>query len=331
MFATWCAPAPRRLRTAAPATVVLSTVLLAALCWLAMLAPAAFAQNVQPVPTLSARVIDRTSTLDAAQVQALEARLAAFEAERGSQIVVLLVPTTAPEDIAAYAFRVADAWKIGRRAVGDGVLLVVAKDDRRVRIEVARALEGAIPDLAAFQIIDRLLTPAFARGDFAGGLNAAVDGLMARIRGEELPLPSAAPRAASAGGFAIEDLAAFLFIGVPIIGAVLIGMLGRKLGAIATGAATGGVAMLVTGSLLLAGVAAVAAIIFVLVLGIGGGGGGGGGSGGGGGLRRTPGGFHRGGGPVIWGGGRSGGGGFGGGFGSGGGGSFGGGGASGRW
>lgn len=312
-----------------PAGVLVALLLLlASLLALLQGMPAAHAQAVQPVPPLSARVIDRSSTLDAAQTQALEARLAAFEAERGSQIVVLLVPTTAPEDIAAYSFRVADAWKIGRRDVGDGVLLVVAKEDRRVRIEVARALEGAIPDLAAFRIIDQLITPAFARGDFAGGIEAGVDGLMARIRGEDLPLPTPAGGRNIDSGLAFQDLAAFLFIAVPVIGAVLIGILGRKLGALATGGATGVMAMLLTGSLVLAGLAAVAAIVFVLVLGIGGGGGGGRGGPGGGG-------FNRGSGPVIWGGGRRGGGfggGFGGGgFGSGGGGSFGGGGASGRW
>lgn len=167
--------------------LVLSLVFLALpiLAWL----PAAQAQQMQPVPELSARVIDRSGTLDSAQQQALEQKLARFEAERGSQIVVLIVPTTAPEDIAAYAWRVADSWKIGRRDIGDGILVVVAKDDRRVRVEVARALEGAVPDLAAYQIIERLIAPAFRQGDFAGGLEAGVDGLMARIRGEDLPCP----------------------------------------------------------------------------------------------------------------------------------------------
>ncbi|MCM8565882.1 TPM domain-containing protein [Thauera linaloolentis] len=276
---------------------------------------ALLAQQVQPVPALTARVIDRSATLDAAQLQALEQKLAGFEAERGSQIVVLIVSTTAPEDIAAYAWRVADNWKIGRRDIGDGILLVVAKDDRRVRIEVARALEGAVPDLAAHQIIDRLVTPAFRQGDFAGGLNAGVDGLMARIRGEDLPLP--APDRRGGGEPALEDLAALLFIAVPVAGAFLTGLFGRKLGAAATGGVAGFVVKLITGSLLVGLLAGVAALVFVLVLGIGGGGGG----------RGGPGGFHRGGGPVIWGGGgRSRGG-----FGSGGGGSFGGGGASGRW
>ncbi|MCB2024080.1 MAG: TPM domain-containing protein, partial [Ottowia sp.] len=118
--------------------------------WLGLVQPAG-AQPLQPVPELTARVIDTTGTLDAAQKAAIEAKLAALEQEKGSQLVVLMVNTTAPEDIAAYANRLGDAWKIGRRDVGDGVLIVVAKDDRRIRIAPAKALEGAIPDLAARQ------------------------------------------------------------------------------------------------------------------------------------------------------------------------------------
>jgi uncharacterized protein len=279
------------------------------------------AQSLQPVPALGARVTDLASVLSAPQKQALEAKLAAFEAAHGSQVVVLAVRTTAPEDIAAYAFRVADTWKIGRRDVGDGVLVVVAKDDRKVRIEVARALEGAIPDLAAWRIIDGAITPAFRSGDFAGGLDAGVEALFALIRGEQLPVPAA--DSAGAGGAGLEDLGALLFVAVPMLGAMLVGMLGRKPGALLTGGVTGVIVHLLTTSLLLALAGGVLAVVFVLVLGIGGGGRGG-----------PP---HRGSGPIIRGGGLGGalGGGFGrgggGGFGSGGGGSFGGGGASGGW
>jgi len=275
----------------------------------------ALAQPLQPVPALQARVTDLTATLSAAQARALEDRLAAFEAAHGSQIVVLLVRSTAPEDIAAYAFRVADAWKIGRRELGDGVLLLVAKDDRKVRIEVARALEGAVPDLAAWRIIDGAITPAFRRGDFAGGIDAGVEALFALIRGEHLPAPE---RATGAGdGAGIEDLGALLFVGVPMLGALLVGMLGRKPGAFATGGVTGLIVHLLTASLFLALVGGLLAVVFVLALGIGGGGRGG-----------PP---HRGGGPLIRGGGLGGGCFGGGGFRSGGGGSFGGGGASGSW
>ncbi|MEB0060096.1 TPM domain-containing protein, partial [Variovorax sp. LG9.2] len=142
--------------------------LLAAIFFVLM-AGAAMAQGVLPVPALDARVIDQTGTLDAAARQSLDAKLAAFEQKKGSQIVVLMVPTTQPEDIASYANRVAATWKIGRKEVGDGVLVIVAKDDRKMRIEVARTLEGAVPDLTAARIIDEQMKPRFRENDFAGG------------------------------------------------------------------------------------------------------------------------------------------------------------------
>ncbi|MDZ7863093.1 TPM domain-containing protein [Acidovorax sp.] len=165
---------------------VAATLLLGSLC--------AWAQApVQPVPALTGHVVDGTGTLSAAQHEALEAQLAALQTSQGSQVVVLMVPTTAPEDIAAYANRVANQWKIGRRDVGDGVLVLVAKDDRKMRIEVAKALEGAIPDISAARIIDGTLQPRFRAGDFAGGLQAAATQLGALIAREPLPEPSAAP------------------------------------------------------------------------------------------------------------------------------------------
>ena len=294
--------------------------LVAALAW------PACAQDVQPVPALDARVIDRTGTLTAGQRTALESKLAAFEAEAGPQIVVLMVPTTAPEDIAAYAQRVGDTWKIGRRDVGDGLLIVVAKDDRHIRIEVAKALEGAVPDLAARQIIDRAIKPAFRADDYAGGLNRAVDMLEVRIRGEGLPAPAEGDAGARAEpGFQIQDLLIFLFIGVPVVGAALTAMLGRKLGAVATAGVAGGIGWLVTASVLLALGAGFAALVLIGLFGIGAA------------SRTISRGGRRGGPPIIWGGGGDhggwgGGGGLGGGgFSSGGGGDFGGGGASGGW
>ncbi|HET7796134.1 MAG TPA: TPM domain-containing protein [Rhizobacter sp.] len=287
--------------------------LLAALC---LPLAQALAQDVQPVPPLSGRVIDQTGTLTAVQVQALSAKLEGVERERGSQIVVLMVASTQPEDIAAYAQRVGEAWKIGRRDVGDGLLIVVAKNDRKVRIEVAKALEGAVPDLAAKQIINERITPAFKAGDFAGGLNAAVDRLAQRIGTEGLPEPSAETRTPRGGdgGFDLESMAIFFFVGVPILGAVLTGVLGRKLGSLATAGAAGGLGWLLTTSLLVAAGAGLVALFLVGVMGVG---------------------SRRGGGPIIWGGGGGGGGfgsgGGGGGFSSGGGGDFGGGGASGDW
>jgi len=288
--------------------------LTALVCSLA-LAGATHAADVLPVPPLSGRVIDQTATLDAAQRQALDAQLAALEQARGAQVVILLVPTTQPEDIAAYAQRVADSWKIGRREVGDGVLVVVAKSDRRVRIEVAKTLEGAIPDLAARRIIDDAIAPAFKAGDFAGGLRAAITQIDRHVGAEGLPAPT---EGAADPGLDLQDLAIFLFVAAPVLGALLTGLLGRKLGAIGTGGAIGAVSWWLTASLLLAGIAALVALLLVGVIGIGSRGGGIGG-------RR--------GGPVIWGGGggSSWGGGHGGGFRSGGGGDFGGGGASGSW
>jgi len=280
---------------------------------------AAFAQPVLPVPPLSARVIDQTGTLTAAQKDALTAKLAAIETQRGAQVVVLIVPTTQPEDIASYGFRVADAWKVGRRDVGDGLVVIVAKNDRRVNIEVARTLEGAIPDVLAGRIINEQIKPAFKVDDYAGGLNAAIDRLDKAIGGEALPAPGRTARAKPGGsGFDLQDLAIFLFVGVPILGAVLTGIFGRKLGALITGGAVGGIGFWLTASALVAGGAGLIALFLVGVMGMGSGGLGNGRSGG----------------PIIWGGGRGGGfggGGGGGGFSSGGGGSFGGGGASGSW
>ncbi|MBA4329887.1 MAG: hypothetical protein C0428_16805 [Polaromonas sp.] len=283
-------------------------------------AAGAQAQDLQTIPALTARVIDSTGTLDPAQKQALEAKLEAFEKTKGSQIVVLMVPTTQPEDIFDYTQRVGDLWKIGRKDVGDGLLLVVAKNDRKVRIAPAKALEGAVPDLAARQIIDRAITPRFRENDFAGGLNAAADQLIARISGDNLPLPEAEGSAGrSDPGFQWTDLAVFLFFAVPIGGRLLSGMLGRKFGAVATGGAVGVVAWIFTASLVIGGLAALAGMLFALIASLAPAGRGRGASGWGGG--------------GGWGGGSSGGGwgGGGGGFSSGGGGNFGGGGASGGW
>ena len=175
------------------------------------------AQGVLPVPTLTARVIDQTATLTPQQSAALEAKLAAIEQKTGAQVVVLMVPTTLPEDIASYAQRVGAQWKIGRKDVGDGLLLTVAKNDRAVEIHVAKTLQGAIPDVLASRIIREQITPAFQAGDFAGGLNRAVDQLGERITGEKLPAPSAqappAGRRSASRGFDFQDIALFLFVG----------------------------------------------------------------------------------------------------------------------
>ena len=302
-------------------TRLLLRVLLLAL-WLPGVSLTVWAQAVQAVPALTGHVMDATNTLSAPQLAALEAKLSAFEQSRGAQVVMLIVPSTQPEDIAAYAQRIGDSWKIGRKSIGDGLLLVVAKNDRTVRIETTKALEGAIPDLAASQIIQTAITPRFKQGDFAGGLDAAADQIMARITGEKLPAPAqgSANRGSSGGGFDWTTLAVFLFFAVPLGGRVLSSVLGRKLGSVATGGAVGVLAWLFTSSLLIGGVAALAGIVFALIAGLGGMGGRGS-SGWGGGM----------GGGGFGGGGFGGGGRGGGGFSSGGGGNFGGGGASGNW
>lgn len=281
-----------------------------------------FAQDVQPIPALSSHVVDTTGLLDASQQAALEAKLDALEKAKGSQVVVLIVPTVQPEDISSYANRVGNAWKIGRKNVGDGVLFVVAFKDRQMRIEVAKTLEGAIPDLAAKQIITNAVTPRFKAGDYAGGISAGVDQLAARIKGEPLPevTTSANGTGNLPGGFDWMDLAVFLFFAVPIGGAIAKSIFGQKLGSLITGGAVGTLAFMFTASLIIAGLAGVVALLFALFSGLSGA------------SRGRSGGLGRGGfgGGGFGGGGFSGGGG-GGGFSSGGGGDFGGGGASGSW
>ena len=276
-------------------------------------------QAQQAIPALTAHVMDHSATLDAAQLAQLEAKLAAFEQSRGAQIVLLLVPTTQPEDIASYSQRVADSWKVGRKGIGDGLLLVVAKSDRKVRIEVAKALEGAIPDLASKRVIDEAITPRFRQGDFAGGLDAASEQLMALIRAEALPEPAGASVLKGVRlGFDWIDLAVFIFFAVPVVAGLARRVMGTRLGSLVTGGAVGVIALLITSSLVIAGLAALAAMLFALLssaarglsgLAWGSGHHGGWGGGGGGGF----------------------GSGSGGGFSSGGGGDFGGGGASGDW
>jgi uncharacterized protein len=302
--------------------------IVSALCLVALWAGGtpAWAQDLVAVPPLNGQqVIDQTSTLSSGQVAELTAKLAAIERDQGAQVVVLIVPTTGIEDIADFTQRVGDAWKIGRRGVGDGLLLVVAKNDRKMRIAPAKTLEGAIPDLTARRIIDETLTPAFRAGDFGGGLSTAVDRIASLIKGEALPAPSHKTYGDRNPGDGIDlpGLAIFLLVGAPIVGGVLSGVFGRKLGALATGGAIGGIGWWMTASVLIGAGAGVLALLLVGVMGVGGFGRRGGAAGGG--MA----------GPVIWGGG--GGGGFGGGsgggggFSSGGGGDFGGGGASGSW
>jgi uncharacterized protein len=300
---------------------------LCAVVWASMCLSPAWAQALVPVPALTARVMDQTGTLAVADVAALEQQLQSFEQQRGTQIVVLLLPSTAPEDISDFTQRLGDAWKIGRRQVGDGVLLVVALNDRRLRIAPAKALEGAVPDLAAQRIIDQVITPAFRRGDVAGGLREGLTHLQARIEGEALPLPgTGAQRGQRSEGDEVDwlNLVVLLLVALPAVAGVLRRVLGQRVGALATGGVVGVLVWSVTGLLWLGGVAALLGLmlaLFMQALPSGA-------------VRRSQG-RGRGGDFPGWGVGRghSGtwGGSGGGGFSSGGGGDFGGGGASGRW
>ncbi|MFZ9708705.1 MAG: TPM domain-containing protein [Steroidobacteraceae bacterium] len=285
---------------------------LLALALLVSAAPTARTQEgLQPIPALETRVTDRVGLLDAATRASLEARLTEFETRKGSQIAVLIVPSTAPEAIEQYSIRVVDAWKLGRKGVDDGALLLVASEDRAVRIEVGRGLEGALTDLTANRIIDEIIVPQFRSGDFAAGIAAGLDRMIRVVDGEPLPEPEPGWSDKSGGSFG--DLVGLLFFVVLAVSAMLRAILGRFLGSLATGSVIGTVAWFVSGTLLASVGAGVLAFIFALVLGF---------------VpasalssRGRRGGFGSG----HWGGG-FGGGGFGGG-----GGGFGGGGASGRW
>jgi uncharacterized protein len=274
-----------------------------------------------PIPPLSAHVTDVTQTLSAPERQALEAKLADWEARTGNQFAVLLVPSTQPEPIEAYAIRVADAWKIGRKGTDNGVLFVVAKNDRKLRLEVGYGFEGVLTDATSKRIIAETVAPKFREGAFGAGINAGVDRVIS-VLAEGKPLPAAKTRAqpASGGGSVPVMILVLVFIVVPAVGGVLKKMLGKVVGSTVGAGLVGTAAWLFAGSIALGIVAAIFAFIVMIFAGAGTG---------------LLSGGRRGGG--VWiptgGGGWSGGGGGGssGGGWSGGGGGFGGGGASGDW
>lgn len=268
-----------------------------ALCW------SVVSKADVPVPPLTGRVVDQVSLLNAQQKATLEQTLQAFEARKGSQIAVLIVASTAPETIEQYSLRVVEQWKLGRKKVDDGALLLVARDDRALRIEVGYGLEGALSDLVAKRIVSDVIVPRFKQQDFAGGIAAGVDRMIRVIDGEALPAPRSPPAASDAAS--LEQYAPVLFILAMVVGGVLRAVLGRFPGALVTGGVVAGLAWFLVGVVSVALIAGVIAMLFTLF---------GGGRGFGGSMGGT-GGF---------------GGGSSGGF-SGGGGSFGGGGASGRW
>ncbi len=278
---------------------------------LLLVAGLAAAQAVQPVPALSARVTDLTATLSTDQRGRLESKLAAFEQRKGAQVAVLIVSTVKPETVTEYALRVVESWKLGRKGVDDGALLLVAKEDRKLRIEVGYGLEGALNDATAKRIISETISPRFKLGDYYGGIDAGLDAIIKVIGGESLP---ELKQASNAGGVAsdgdsFETLLFAGFILVFVVGGILRAMFGRFLAAGIIGGVAGIIASMLISSLLLAIVAGVVAFIVSLFAGMGGLGGGGWSSGG-----------------SSWGGRSGGAGGF-----SGGGGGFGGGGASGGW
>ncbi len=259
------------------------------------------------VPPLSGHVIDQTGTLTAEQKAALEQTLAAFEARKGSQLAVLMVASSAPEEVEQYALRVAEQWKLGRKKVDDGAILVVAKNDRAMRIEVGYGLEGALNDLTSQRIISETILPRFKSQDFYGGITAGVEQVIRVIDGEPLPAPSVR---SSQGIGEVQQYAPTLFVLALAIGGVLRAKLGKVPGSLVTGGVVAVIAWFVVGALSMALVAGVVALLLTLV--------------GGGMLGHGMGGYYGGGGRGGYRGG--GGGGF-----SGGGGGFGGGGGSGRW
>lgn len=269
------------------------------LCLSLLLATAAQADIA--IPPLKARVTDLTQTLQNEQIRLLEQQLAELERVKGSQLAVLIIPTTQPESIEQFSIRVAEQWKLGRKGVDDGVLLLVAKDDRAVRIEVGYGLEGAVPDVIAKRVIEEYILPAFRRGDFFGGISEGVNRLSAIIQGEPLPPPA---ESASASKGEEDDWLAMVMFAVFFVGGIARSIFGRLPGAAIAGSVAGAAGGIMLGSMLAGIGIGVAAFIFVLL----------GASQIGGALQGSGGGFSR----------------SGGGFGGGGGG-FGGGGASGRW
>jgi uncharacterized protein len=255
-------------------------------------------------------VVDQTATLSGDVKASLEATLKDFEARKGSQIAVLIVPTTAPEAIEQYSIRVAEAWKIGRKKIDDGAILVVAKEDHRLRIEVGYGLEGALTDVTTKRIIDEIITPKFRSGDFAGGISAGVDQIIRVIDGEPLPEPQ---RSRPSSNLLNHIDPTFLIFGVIILSGILRGVLGRLLGSLAAGGVVAAVIWFVAGSLVLSGILGLVAFLFTMFVD----------------STAASSGFGRGGG-FVGGGSFSRGSSESGGF-SGGGGSFGGGGASGSW
>ena len=231
-------------------------------CW----AFAAFADVA--VPPLAGRVVDQTGTLSSSDIDSLTQTLRALELRKGSQVAVLIVPTTEPETIEQYSIRVAEAWKIGRKKIDDGALLVVAKNDRKLRIEVGYGLEGALNDATAKRIIDEIITPKFRSGDFAGGISAGVDRIIGVIDGEPLPAPArAAPRHVDSDSTLFQflnPLNPFTIIFILLLGGAFRRLFGRLFGSVATGGLIGLLVWFIFGSWILSGLAGLVASVFAM-------------------------------------------------------------------
>jgi uncharacterized protein len=230
---------------------------------LCLLLAALLASADVAVPPLTARVIDLTGTLSGGAVSRIETKLADFEAKKGSQLSVLIVPTTQPEEIEQYGIRVADSWKLGRKGVDDGAILIVAKDDRRVRIEVGYGLEGALPDAIASRIIAETITPHFKVGDYDGGVEAGIDQMMSVVNGEPLPKPDQKWEHHSG----LSNLLPLLLVVVVVASGVLRSLFGRLFGSVATGGLAGGIAWLLSHVLPIGLGAGVMGFLFALLLG----------------------------------------------------------------
>ena len=278
-----------------------------------LLAGFACARAEVVVPPLKARVTDLTGTLSAQQIRELESRLSAFERSKGSQIAVLMLPSTQPETIEEYSIRVADAWKIGRARVDDGVILVVAKNDRKLRVEVGRGLEGAIPDAVAKRVVSDVITPHFRTGDFYGGVAAGTDAVMKLIEGEGLPAPKSGVIVNGVHRPIAFQTIFLLFIALVATDAIFRRLFGRVVGAGISGGIVGAIVWLVAGVLAFAVIGGLIGFVIALINGLGGrrgswasggwsGGGwsGGGGFGGGGGFSGGGGGFSGGGASGSW-------------------------------
>lgn len=277
----------------------------------------AAADDLTKIPALTSHVTDLTNTLSTPERQALDAKLTAWETQTGNQLVVLMVPSTQPEAIASYGIRVAEAWKIGRKGKDNGAVFVIAKDDRKSRIEVGYGLEGVLTDVTSRRILAETVAPFFRNNQFAQGIDAGVDQIISVVNKGEPMADSPAvqtPKRNAGGGISFDMIFIVLFVVVPVLGGILRRVFGKAVGSTVGAGIIGGAAWFIAGSLAIAVIAAIVAFIVMIAFGMGSG------------L------VGRGGGVFLPGGGGFGGGGGGGGGGfSGGGGSFGGGGASGDW